>query len=83
MVLQHRAAHGQRVWAGREELGGEIVSDYGSKSRQQMMARFVLERRQRNIRRLFYHAMDYAGFVCWAMVVVMLTACAVFILGHR
>jgi hypothetical protein len=59
------------------------MTDYGQKSRAQMMARYQLERRQRKIRRIYFHALDYAGFICWCMAGIMTAACAIFVLWHR
>ena len=59
------------------------MTDYGQKSRAQMMARYQLERRQRKIRRIYFHALDYAGFICWAMVGIIATAMGLFVVFHR
>ena len=59
------------------------MTDYGAKSRMQMMARYNMDRRTRKIRRLYYHALDYAGFIAWGMAVIMVTAMGIFVLCHR
>lgn len=41
------------------------------------------DQRKRKIRRLYYNAMDAAGFILWAMVVIIAAACVVFLLWHK
>jgi hypothetical protein len=64
-------------------LGGNTMTDYGAKSRQQMMARYVVERRKRHLRRIGYHILDIAGLWLWCMVGVMVTAAVIFCVAHR
>ena len=49
----------------------------------QAARRWNIERRQRRIRHLYYHALDYAGFICWAMVGIIATAMGLFVVFHR
>ena len=59
------------------------MTDYGQKSRAQMMARYQLERRQRKLRRLYYNLLDGTGFVLWCVVGIIATAAALFCVAHR
>lgn len=59
------------------------MTDFGTYSRQKMMKQYHLERRKRNIRRFFYHALDAAGFIALCFLGVLATACLIFVVYHR
>lgn len=59
------------------------MTDYGTKSRMQMMERYQLERRTKKLRRMYYHLLDYTGFVLWGMAIVLMTAMTIWVLWHK
>ena len=59
------------------------MTDYGAKSRQQMMAKYNIDRRTRHLRRFYYHALDALGLWWWCMVGIMVTAAVIFCVAHR
>lgn len=59
------------------------MSDYGAKSRAQMMERYRMERRMKKMRRLYYNAVDAMGFFALCCLGVLATACLLFVVYHR
>ena len=45
--------------------------------------RWMTEQHKKKLRRLYWNAMEYAGFMLWGMAVVMATAMTLFVLCHR
>ena len=49
----------------------------------QAARRWNAEQRHKQLRRLYWHFLDYAGFICWCMVGVIATAMGLFVLCYR
>lgn len=49
--------------------------------------RWMSEQRKKKIRRFYYamrdNLLDYIGIGAWSLVVIMITACGIFVLWHR